>query len=80
MTHIYYIDIRAFGKGFEEFYEQGKGMGVEFVKGKVAKIEEKENGNLILKHENIEDGTLNETEHEYTLTDTGRPSESVIIP
>ena len=31
---IYYIDIRAFGKGYEEFYEQAKGMGVNFVKGR----------------------------------------------
>jgi len=34
---IYYIDIRAFGKGFEEFYQQSKAMGVSFVKGKVTK-------------------------------------------
>ena len=33
---IYYIDIRAFGKGYEEFFQQSKGMGVNFVKGKVA--------------------------------------------
>lgn len=31
---IYYINIRSFGKGFEEFYQQAKGMGVNFVKGK----------------------------------------------
>jgi heterodisulfide reductase subunit A len=68
---IYYIDIRAFGKGFEEFYEQGKGMGVEFVKGKVAKIDEKENGNLILKHEDIETGSLKETEHDLVVLAIG---------
>jgi heterodisulfide reductase subunit A len=28
---IYYIDIRAFGKGYDEFYEQAKGMGIYFV-------------------------------------------------
>ena len=39
---IYYIDIRAFGKGYEEFFEQAKGMGVRFVKGKVAKPEFRE--------------------------------------
>ena len=45
---IYYMDIRAYGKGFEEFYQQGRAMGVKFVRGKVAKIEEKENGDLDL--------------------------------
>ncbi len=27
---VYYIDIRAFGKGYEEFFQQMKGMGVKF--------------------------------------------------
>jgi len=30
---IYYMDIRAFGKGDEEFFQQAKLMGVNFVKG-----------------------------------------------
>ncbi len=69
---IYYIDIRAFGKGFDEFYEQAKGMGVEFVKGKIAKIEEKENGNLILRYENIEDGGyVKEADHDLVVLAVG---------
>lgn len=69
---IYYIDIRAFGKGFDEFYEQGKGMGVEFVKGKIAKIEEKENGNLILKYEDIENGgRMAEADHDLVVLAVG---------
>jgi thioredoxin reductase/ferredoxin len=70
---IYYIDIRAFGKGFEEFYEQGKEMGVEFVKGKIASIMEKDDdsGNLILRHENIETGKINEAEHDLVVLSVG---------
>jgi heterodisulfide reductase subunit A len=69
---IYYIDIRAFGKGFEEFYEQGKGMGVEFIKGKIAKIEEKEDGNLILTYEDIENGgKITEAEHDLVVLSVG---------
>ena len=30
---IYYIDIRAFGKGYEEFFQQTKGMSVHFIQG-----------------------------------------------
>lgn len=55
---IYYINIRSFGKGFEEFYQQAKGMGVNFVKGKVGKISELENGNLILRYEDISEELL----------------------
>ena len=31
---IYYMDIRAFGKNYEQFYNNAKAMGVEFVKAK----------------------------------------------
>jgi len=70
---IYYIDIRAFGKGYDEFYEQAKSMGVNFVKGKVAKITEKEDesGNLILRYEDIEGGTVNEAEHDFVVLSVG---------
>lgn len=50
---IYYIDIRAFGKGYEEFFEQSKGMGVNFVKGKVALIEETDNHDLVVHYEDM---------------------------
>jgi heterodisulfide reductase subunit A len=53
---IYYIDIRAFGKGYDEFFEQAKGMGVKFVKGKVAEIHELPNGSLELIYEDIAAG------------------------
>jgi heterodisulfide reductase subunit A len=68
---LYYINIRAFGKGFEEFYQQGKGMGVEFTKGKVAKITEKENGNLILRYEDLESGKVSEMEHDMVVLSVG---------
>ena len=68
---IYYINIRSFGKGFEEFYEQAKGMGINFVKGKVAKISEKDNGNLILRYEDIKQGQLKEAEHDLVVLSVG---------
>ena len=37
---IYYMDIRAFGKGYEEFYQTARSMGIDFVKAKVARISE----------------------------------------
>jgi heterodisulfide reductase subunit A len=69
---IYYIDIRAFGKGYDEFYQQAQGMGVYFVKGKVAQISEKDNGNLDLQYEDIEgDGGLKHMEHDLVVLSTG---------
>ena len=53
---IYYIDVRAFGKGYEEFFQQTKGMAVNFTKGKVSRIEETENQDLLVHYEDIEGG------------------------
>jgi heterodisulfide reductase subunit A len=69
---IYHIDIRAFGKGYDEFFEQTRAMGVRFVKGKVAKVAEKENGNLLLRYEDIDDnGTVREAEHDLVVLASG---------
>ena len=43
---IYYMDIRTFGKGYEQFYQSAKAMGIEFVKGKVARVTEDTGRNL----------------------------------
>jgi len=69
---IYTIDIRAFGKGYEEFYEQAKGMGVAFVKGRVARIDQTEEQNLILHYEDIEGGSgPQEAEHDLVVLSVG---------
>lgn len=68
---IYYINIRSFGKGFEEFYDQAKGMGVNFVKGKIGKITEIENGNLLMRYEDINENIIKETEHDMVILSVG---------
>lgn len=68
---MYYINIRAFGKGFDEFYMQTKDMGAKYVKGKVASVTEKENGNLILRYEDIATGKVTESEHDLVVLSVG---------
>ena len=53
---VHYMDIRAPGKRYDEFYEQAKAMGATYVKGRVAKITETDGGNLVLHYEDIENG------------------------
>jgi len=36
--YIFYTDLRAFGKGFEEYYKRAQNMGVKFVRGRVAEV------------------------------------------
>lgn len=69
---VYYIDVRAFGKGYEEFYQQAKDMGANFIKGRVAKIQEKEDGNLALYYEDINNGgKVTEVEHDLVVLSVG---------
>ena len=53
---VHYMDIRAPGKRYDEFYEQARAMGANYVKGRVAKITEQPDGDLVLHYEDIENG------------------------
>jgi heterodisulfide reductase subunit A len=69
---IYYMDIRAFGKGFEQFYQNAKAMGIEFVKAKVAKITEDERQNPIVRIEVMDqDGRVEERQHDMVVLSLG---------
>ena len=69
---IYYMDIRAFGKGFEQFYQNAKAMGIEFVKAKVARVTEDKEQNPVLRVEVIEeDGRVEERTHDMVVLSLG---------
>jgi heterodisulfide reductase subunit A2 len=68
---LYYINVRAFGKGFNEFYLQAGEMGARYVKGKIATITEKPNGNLVLRYENFTTGEVTESEHDLVVLSVG---------
>ncbi|WP_316979614.1 FAD-dependent oxidoreductase [Shumkonia mesophila] len=53
---IYYMDIRAFGKNYEQFYQNAKAMGVEFVKAKPTVVGTGENGGVVVRYEDQEGG------------------------
>ena len=51
-VYIFYMDIRAFGKGYEEFYEvAGKDYGISFIRGRIGEVSEDENHNIIMRAE-----------------------------
>ncbi len=56
---VFYIDIRAFGKGFEEFYRRSLDAGVKYIKGKPSKItEDRKTGEIILSYEDQLSGEI----------------------
>jgi heterodisulfide reductase subunit A len=66
------MDIRAFGKGFEPFYQNAKAMGIEFVKGKVARITEDEERNPVVRIEVMEEGgRVTERTHDMVVLSPG---------
>jgi heterodisulfide reductase subunit A-like polyferredoxin len=69
---MHYMDIRAAGKRYNEFYEQAKDMGATYIKGRVAKISEKENGDLIVRYEDVENGgAIVEAEYDLVVLAVG---------
>ena len=69
---VHYMDIRAPGKRYDEFYEQAKAMGANYVKGRVADITEQPNGDLLLKYEDIENGgAITQAEYDIVVLAVG---------
>lgn len=51
-VYIFYMDIRAFGKGYEEFYESAqREYGINYVRGRIAEVYEGEDDKVIIRAE-----------------------------
>lgn len=48
---IFYIDIRAVGKEFEDYYQRAKSLGIKFVRSKIASVTELANGKLEVRYD-----------------------------
>lgn len=46
-VYICYIDMRSFGKGYEEFYRKVRNMGVKFIRGQPSEITQNPDGSLV---------------------------------
>jgi heterodisulfide reductase subunit A len=52
-VHIFYMDMRAYGKGFEEYYQRGKSdTGIDYIRSRPAQILETDNNELVIFYEN----------------------------
>ncbi len=69
---MHYMDMRAAGKRYDEFYEQAKDMGATYIKGRVSQVTELENGDLRLRYEDIEgSGEIVEAEYDLVVLAVG---------
>lgn len=69
-VHIYYIDIRATGKGYEDLYWRDEEAGVIFTKGRVAEIWKNRNGKLVVLAEDTLMGEVKEEEFDMVALAT----------
>jgi len=68
---IYYIDVRATGKGYEDLYWRDEEAGVLFVKGKVAEVYKNSgNGRLVVLAEDTLTGETREDEYDMVALAT----------
>ena len=69
---VFTIDVRTAGKGYDEFYVQAEAMGTTFIKGRIAEIRELDNGDLVLRYEDIEHGgEIREAEFDLVVLAVG---------
>jgi heterodisulfide reductase subunit A-like polyferredoxin len=76
---IFYMDIRAFGKGFENYYERAKAGGVRYIKCMVSKIREDLNTRNLLITYIDEEGKILEEEFDMVVLSVGlTPAENTV--
>jgi len=71
-SSVFYMDIRAFGKGFEDLYRRSKEEGVRYIRGLPGEIlEDPKTRNLIVRVENTTAGRLEEHELDMVVLSVG---------
>ncbi len=68
---VFYIDIRAFGKGFEDLYTRSRRSGVHYVRGLPGNVEEMPDGTLRVAVENINGNSLDFYDLDMLVLATG---------
>jgi heterodisulfide reductase subunit A len=71
-TTIFYNDLKAYGKGFWDFYRKATENGVRYVRGRPYEVfEDPETKNLTIRYEDLDSGELRKTEVELLVLATG---------
>jgi len=69
---VFYMDIRAFGKGFEDLYRRSKEVGVKYIRGFPGEVvEDAATGNLLLTVENTTQGRVEQHELDLVVLSIG---------
>ncbi len=79
-TSIFCMDVRAYGKGFEQYYKRGQDeYGIQYVKCMVSSVKELQQSNNLLLRYSMPDGSLQEEEFDMVVLSVGiQPSEGTV--
>lgn len=71
-VYVFYTDLRAYGKGFEEYYKRAQRTGVKFIRGRVAEaIEDPDTKKVTLKVEDTLARQIIESEFDLVVLSVG---------
>ena len=70
--YVFYTDMRAYGKGFEEYYKRAQKAGIKYIRGRVAEIKENPiTKKLILSAEDTLSRLIIESEFDLVVLSSG---------
>ena len=80
-VYVFYTDLRAFGKGFEEYYKRGQEAGVKFVRGRPAEfLEDPVTKKVIIKVEDTLSRQMIESEFDLVVLSVGMTASAQTDP
>lgn len=68
---VFYMDIRAFGKGFEDMYRRSREAGVRYIRGLPGEVRRREDGTLVLTVENTTANRIEQHEADLVVLSVG---------
>ena len=72
VSHVFYTDMRTFGKGFEDLYRRSREAGVRYIRGLPGQVtEDRETGNVKVVVENTLTGDLERYEVDLLVLSVG---------
>ena len=67
---IYYMDIRAYGKDFQQYYDHAKDLGVKYIRGRPSNVYENKDKSLTIRYRNTLSGDIKEDKVDLLVLST----------
>ena len=74
---IYYMDIRAYGKDFQQYYDHAKDLGVKYIRGRPSSVYENKDKSITIRYKDTLTGKVEENTVDMLVLSTAiKPNES----